>query len=66
MVPDDSSMLGMDPMFVKLSTAPLWNGRRPYGLSMGLLQSPCSMLPASLMCPRIMPRRFGESMRFIR
>jgi len=58
--------LGRHPMFVKLSTAPLWNGRRPHGLSMGLLQSPCSTVPASLMRPRIMARRFGESMRFIR
>src|SRR5580704_7524645 len=37
------------PMFVKLSTAPLWNGRRSHGLSTGLLQSPCSTVPASLM-----------------
>jgi hypothetical protein len=49
LVPDDSSMPERAPMFVKLSTAPLWNGRRPHGLSTGLLQSPCSTVPASLM-----------------
>jgi len=48
-------------MFVKLSTAPLWNGRRPHGLSTGLLQSRCSTVPASLMQARIMAPRFGES-----